>query len=170
MGEPTSGIAHKKWGCLRRLRNYLNHPRFRRRSDATLLRPMRPSSFAVGICPFPDLSIIVLQDDNYYSPCVRCTRAAGLWIAYLYLYRLKEVLRGPPDPRIFQTQPVYSRSGSRKRRQSTPFGQSTLVQRILWFVVLACQVYFLLLIRRGAWYLPHTPVVLLRTHRPRSIG
>lgn len=81
---------------MRRLRNYLNHPRFRRRSDATLLRPMRPSSFAVGICPFPDLSIIVLQDDNYYSPCVRCTRAAGLWIAYLYLYRLKEVLRGPP--------------------------------------------------------------------------
>lgn len=55
-----------------------------------LLRPMRPSS-AVGICPFPGLSILALQDDNYYSPCVRCTRAAGLWTAYLYLYRLEEM-------------------------------------------------------------------------------
>jgi len=36
------------------------------------LRPMRPSSSAVGICPFPDLSVLVLQDDNYCLPAY-CT-------------------------------------------------------------------------------------------------
>lgn len=128
-----------------------------------LLRPMRPSSSAVGIRPFPDLSILVLQDDNYHSRCVRCTRATGLWIAYLYLYRLKEMYSVIP--------PIQ---GSSKLNRCIPDRGAENGGKALRLVNQhSCNgsydsssllVEFILLLIWSAWYLPH-PVVLLRTHQ-----